>query len=42
MPEKKGFKRKVTSSYGRVKVTRVLGTPEQKFLAPDVNPLLHK
>ena len=31
MPEKKGFRRKVISRWGRVKVTRVSGTAEQKF-----------
>ena len=39
--KRKGFSRKVTSTAGRVKVTRVLGTLEQKFFAETVNPLLH-
>src|SRR5450432_3263604 len=33
MPEKKGFSRKVTRGYGRVKVTRVSGVLGKKFSA---------
>jgi hypothetical protein len=33
--KRKGFSRKVTSGIGWVKVTRVLGTLEQKFFRKD-------